>query len=349
MSAAGRIDLIIGPMFAGKTTELMRRIQRFELQHRRCVFFTYSESHDSDTVVNLSSHDSVTHSAIPCSSLLPLFRVGLRHDVIAVDEGQFFPDVVEFCQILANSAKTVLVAGLDGTFQRKPFGTFLNLVSSCESITRLTAVCRVTGTEAPFTKRIVPGDTLQLIGGADAYSAASRAAYFNLENPGEIELVIGPVKSGKTTEIKRLLNRHKLAGRRGVLIMHRDMPGDSEPASIQTEVVDALPDAASLESYDIIGVDEGHRFDGIAEWADALANQGKKVVVAALDGDSAQKAYPRVTEMIPLCETVRKLDSVCPFTGLPAPFSVIEGTHAVPISRCALLGGCASFAGLALM
>ena len=342
MSAAGRIDLIIGPMFAGKTTELMRRIHRFELQHRRCVFFTFCESNKSDMVVNLSSHDSVTHSAIPCAQLLPLFCVGMRHDVIAVDEGQFFPDVVEFCQILANSAKTVLVAGLDGTFQRKPFGNFLNLIAHCESITRLTAVCRVTGNEAPFTKRLVSEDSLQLIGGADSYSATSRAAYFGIEHPGRIDLIIGPVKSGKTTDILRVLTRHRIAGLQSLLILPSDMPGESETASITTKVVDVLPDIRELTDFDIIGVDEGHRFNGIATWADALANSGKKVVIAACDGDAEQRAYPGVIELIPRCEGVRKLDSICPFTGVAAPFWVLHGQKAFPISRCALLGGCAS-------
>ena len=203
-TAAGRIDLIIGPMFAGKTTELIRRVHRLELQGYKCVFFTYSESKSSDTVINLSSHDSVTHSAVPCSSLLPCFHVGMAHDVIAIDEGHFFPDVVEFCRLLANSAKIVIVAGLDGTFQRKPFGKFLNLISRCETITRLTAICKETGDEAPFTCRTVPLEDMKLIGGSDVYSAAARRVFCHVKNPGEVELVIGPVKSGKTAELIRI-------------------------------------------------------------------------------------------------------------------------------------------------
>ena len=79
----------------------------------------------------------------------------MKFDVVAVDEGQFFNDIVGVCERLANEGKIVIVAALDGTFQRKPFGNILNLVPLAERLTKLSAVCVECGKEAAFTKRII--------------------------------------------------------------------------------------------------------------------------------------------------------------------------------------------------
>jgi thymidine kinase len=102
-------------------------------------------------------------------------------------------------------------------------------------------------------------------------------------------------------------------------------------------VVEELPEVDLLTGYDVIGVDEGHRFDNIAEWADALANKGLRVNISALDGDIKRDAYPPIIRLLPFCERVQKFDSVCELTGLPAPFSAIQNGIIVPISRMALL------------
>ena len=64
-----------------------------------------------------------------------------KFEVVAIDEGQFFPDIVEFCEAMANKGIIVIVAALDGTFQRKPFGKILELLPLAEKVTKLTAVC----------------------------------------------------------------------------------------------------------------------------------------------------------------------------------------------------------------
>lgn len=75
--------------------------------------------------------------------------------MIGVDEGQFFSEIVEFCETLANKDKIVLVSALDGTFERKPFGNIINLIPLAEKVTKLCAVCVYCTNEAAFTKRIV--------------------------------------------------------------------------------------------------------------------------------------------------------------------------------------------------
>ncbi|EAY18496.1 ThyB, putative [Trichomonas vaginalis G3] len=332
----GRIEVVVGPMFAGKTTEMLRRIDRAELGRRRCVVMKYDKDQRYSTD-KVSTHDQYMHDAIPCNELMPHFNECLAYETIGIDEGQFFPDVVEFSEKLANYGKTVIVAALDGTFQRKPFGSVLELMAKCESLTKLTAVCCKTGGEAAFSKRTVNSDSIELIGGAESYTAASRSAFFGTNTSGEIHLTVGPVKSGKTTELLRVLNRYVIAGRKVVCIRPEDVVDHHNP-KFEMKLVRDLPDIASLSNYDVIGIDEAQKFKNLADWADELANSGKIVMVSAVDGDEQHHAYPGIIELFPRCEKVMKLDSVCPLTGLPAPFSaVIDGIRMIPISRLGIM------------
>ena len=333
---AGRIEVIVGPMFAGKTTEMLRRIDRAELGRRRCIVMKYNKD-QRYSVEKVSTHDENMHDAIPCAELMPHFNTCLAYDVVGVDEGQFFPDVVEFSEKLANYGKTVIVAALDGTFQRRPFGHVLELMSKCESITKLTAVCKVTGGDAAFSKRTVNSNDIELIGGAESYTAASRSAFNEKPTNGQINLTIGPVKSGKTTELLRVLNRYVIAGRKVVFIRPADIVDHHKP-KFEMKLVENLPSMEELQDYDVIGVDEAQRFPNIADWADDLADAGKIVTISSVDGDQARKPFQNIIELFPRCETVHKLDSICPLTGLPAPFTAnVDGLKLIPISRLGML------------
>ena len=100
--------------------------------------------------------------------------------VIGVDEGQFFNDVVEFCENMANQGKIVIVAALDGTFERKPFRSILDLVPLAESVVKLTAVCNICHREAAFTKRKGNETAVEIIGGTDMYMAVCRRCYHGM-------------------------------------------------------------------------------------------------------------------------------------------------------------------------
>eukprot|EP01133_Synstelium_polycarpum_P005881 gene5881-6803_t len=154
-------------MFSGKTTELIRRIKRFNLANKKCLLIKYSKDTRYNNGVNDSSLLYTHDNAFPCSELKEAESRAADFDVIGIDEGQFFADVVPFSEQLANQGKTVIVAALDGTFQRRPFGSVLDLVPKAENITKLTAVCMICYKDASFTRRIVEDDTVELIGGAD--------------------------------------------------------------------------------------------------------------------------------------------------------------------------------------
>lgn len=118
--------------------------------------------------------------AVPAACLEDVRSLALKACVIGIDEGQFFPDTVEFCEEMANLGKTVIVAALDGTFQRKAFGNILNLVPLAESVVKLHAVCMQCYKEAAYTKRIGAEKELEVIGGADKYQAVCRRCYGDL-------------------------------------------------------------------------------------------------------------------------------------------------------------------------
>ena len=98
--------------------------------------------------------------------------------VIGLDEGQFFTDVVEFAENLANIGKTVVIAALDGTYQRQKFNRILELVPLSEHVVKLNAVCMMCAGDAAFTKRIKSNDDrLEVIGGAETYMATCRECH----------------------------------------------------------------------------------------------------------------------------------------------------------------------------
>ncbi|XP_074081149.1 thymidine kinase, cytosolic isoform X1 [Macrotis lagotis] len=172
----GQIQVILGPMFSGKSTELMRRVRRFQIAQYKCLVIKYAK--DTRYGKSFSTHDRNTMEALPACLLRDVAQDALAVTVIGIDEGQFFPDIVEFSETMANAGKTVIVAALDGTFQRKAFGNILNLVPLAESVVKLTAVCMECFREAAYTKRLGVEKEVEVIGGADKYHSVCRICYF---------------------------------------------------------------------------------------------------------------------------------------------------------------------------
>lgn len=104
------------------------------------------------------------------------------YDCIGIDEGQFFPDLVQWVEEMANAGKHIIVAALDGTFQRKPFGDVLDLIPMAEAVTKLTAVCMQCHQPASFSKRLGDETEVEVIGGAEKYISVCRSCYFRAEN-----------------------------------------------------------------------------------------------------------------------------------------------------------------------
>ncbi|XP_064643080.1 thymidine kinase, cytosolic-like [Lineus longissimus] len=172
----GQIQIIFGPMFSGKSTELIRRMKRYQIAKYECLVIKYAKDtrYDQDGV---ATHDKQVLKAVGANELSEIKEEARKAEVIGIDEGQFFPDIVLFCEKMADRGKIVIVAALDGTYQRKGFGQILNLVPLAESIVKLTAVCMICFKEASFTKRTSVEEEVEVIGGEDKYLAVCRDCF----------------------------------------------------------------------------------------------------------------------------------------------------------------------------
>ena len=144
-------------MFSGKSTELIRRLLRFKIAQYQCLIIKYANDKRYTEEEAISTHDKVMIPAVSSTSLNELknvYKIGDDYDVIGIDEGQFFPDVIEFSEEMANLGKTVIIAALDGTYQRKGFANILELVPLAEHVIKLTAVCMICFEDGSYTKRI---------------------------------------------------------------------------------------------------------------------------------------------------------------------------------------------------
>lgn len=182
--------MIVGPMFAGKTTSLLRRVQSEALNGRNVAIIKSNK----DTRYGLES--IVTHDGckFPCWALADLSSFRQKFgalayeelDVIGIDEAQFFGDLYDFCQKAADhDGKTVVVAGLDGDYSRRSFGSVLDIIPLADSVTKLTARCEMCGKHALFTLRKTDEMETELIGGAEIYMPVCRQHYITGQNAME--------------------------------------------------------------------------------------------------------------------------------------------------------------------
>ncbi|XP_051125134.1 thymidine kinase a-like isoform X1 [Andrographis paniculata] len=179
---SGEIHVIVGPMFAGKTTTLLKRMKS-ESSNGRNVAVIKSSKDVRYGVDYIVTHDGEKLPCLPLSDLSE-FREKLgdeaydKLDVIGIDEAQFFGDLYDFCSNVADhDGKTVIVAGLDGDYLRRSFGSVLDIIPIADSVTKLTARCEVCGKKAFFTLRKTNEVQTELIAGADVYMPVCRKHY----------------------------------------------------------------------------------------------------------------------------------------------------------------------------
>mmetsp|Transcript_12919 Transcript_12919/g.23445 ORF Transcript_12919/g.23445 Transcript_12919/m.23445 type:complete len:246 (+) Transcript_12919:2-739(+) len=173
----GRLEVIMGPMFAGKTSALLERI-RVEEKTGKSVLVIKSATDTRYSTDAIVSHDGDNRK---CSAVAELKSVPesliKAADVVAVDEAQFFPDLYRFCRDVADGGQIVIVAGLDGDFKRERFGQLLDIAPLADAVVKLKANCAICGEEAPFTARNVSDDEQTLVGGEETYTPLCRKHY----------------------------------------------------------------------------------------------------------------------------------------------------------------------------
>src|SRR6202020_1054341 len=180
----GRLEVITGPMFSGKSEELIRRLKRARLAAPRVACF----KPDIDLRYHrtaIASHSSQTHDAAivtPTSDSLKveLFESNRIHevDVIGLDEVQFFDEgIIHLALELVHLGKRVILAGLDTTFANEPFGPVPALMALSDEVTKLSAVCMVCGAPAIHTQRLGASQELVVVGAAGLYEARCPAHF----------------------------------------------------------------------------------------------------------------------------------------------------------------------------
>lgn len=184
---AGLIEVICGPMFSGKTEELIRRLKRAKIAKQRVVVFKPRIDNRYDEV-QIVSHSSQKIPSIPVEDTESmqhcLKQLGGQVDVVGVDEAQFFDDsLLPFIENLANSGVRVVVAGLDQDYLGRPFGVMPHLLAIADVVTKQYAVCMVCSAPASKTQRIADDQTAdvptqQVLVGADKlYEARCRRCH----------------------------------------------------------------------------------------------------------------------------------------------------------------------------
>jgi len=180
---SGKLELIIGPMFSGKSTELIRRIRLLQKIDKK-VLVTKPQIDIRYNQDKITSHN---YESVDCKVLSRLDEICdddiLNYDTVIVDEGQFFPDLVNtITRWVNNYSVNIIVGGLDGDFQRKPIGHILDLIPMADRCVKLNSLCNICkdGTEAPFSFRLVKSNDIVLVGGSESYIPVCRKHFINL-------------------------------------------------------------------------------------------------------------------------------------------------------------------------
>ncbi len=177
----GSIEVVCGPMFAGKTEELIRRIKRLEYAKKSFLVFK-PKIDDRYSQTAIVSHNKNEKNAIEIENSTEILTYDLKDvEAVIIDEAQFFDDqIIWVADKLADKGIRVIVGGLDRDFRGDPFGPMPGLLAIAEEVTKLTAICVKTGEPATRTQRLINGkpahynDPIVLIGAEESYEPRSR-------------------------------------------------------------------------------------------------------------------------------------------------------------------------------
>lgn len=189
---SGWLEVICGPMFSGKSEELMRRLRRAKIARRRVQVFKPAQDirYSSEEIV---SHSAVRMASLPVNSTAEIIeQLDWRSQVVGIDEVNMLDTgLVEVVEKLADSGKQVILAGLDTDYLGRPFPPIPELLARAEYITKTLAVCVRCGAPAKHTQRLVRQDDLIVVGATGMYEARCRSC-FESGYPLQESLQFGP-------------------------------------------------------------------------------------------------------------------------------------------------------------
>jgi len=174
---SGWIEVICGPMFSGKTEELIRRLVRSQIAQQKVTIFkpTLDNRYSEDYIV---SHNKRKIRSLTVKKASDIVKYSQDSNVIGIDEAQFFDlSLVSICKKLADNGKRIVIAGLEKDFQAIPFGPMPQLLVDAEYVTKVNAICIRCGNPANFSQRISDEKKQVVIGEIDKYEARCRKCY----------------------------------------------------------------------------------------------------------------------------------------------------------------------------
>lgn len=177
MRRSGRIEVVCGSMFSGKTEELIRRMKRAKFAKQSVEIFkpAIDTRYSDEDVV---SHDHTSIPSTPVESSGSILLLSSNTDVVGIDEAQFFDDgIIDVCNELANRGVRVIVAGLDMDFKGLPFGPMPALCAIADDVTKVHAICVRCGSLAYVSHRIVEGEKRVMLGEMAEYEPLCRECY----------------------------------------------------------------------------------------------------------------------------------------------------------------------------
>lgn len=192
-SKCGFLDIIIGPMFSGKTNYILKELTVFSIMGSKVLYINHSLDNRSASLFSthnpLLKYDDIKGiSLIKTDNLYDLSELCSNFLVIAIDEAQFFSNLKDFVMdLVEKKGKRVIVAGLSGDFNRNSFGGIFELISYCDRITKLSSFCKVCAydkkiKDAHFSHKKCKSDTNISVGGEDDYIPLCRECYINFNS-----------------------------------------------------------------------------------------------------------------------------------------------------------------------
>ena len=196
------ITTIIGPMFSGKTSELIRLIDRKRIAGKKCLIIKHTQDTRFDNDItdqccrdnSLCSKHVTTYSEIKyhkcdidylseVNNHRAAIYIKYGYQVIGIEEGFFFSGITEFCNELANNGIEIIVATLESSYKQELFPEIGSLIANSEYVIKLTAICiRCKDREASFNIRIVDSDKEILVGGMDMYQCVCRKCLLEFQH-----------------------------------------------------------------------------------------------------------------------------------------------------------------------
>jgi len=309
---SGTITLLLGPSFAGKTTELIRQINRHKVMQKKICLILPDEKQSDAKKFHFIKGQILFPSLLIDIIEHPVF---LDADIIAIDDLHLFLDTLEVIPFMADKLnKKIICAGLDNNSKRDFYANVCDLIPKCEYVNKLTAFCseKCDGSPAIFTKE-----------NNGKYFAVSRKAYIGNPETGYLHIITGPMFSGKTTELIRIAKQYQSINKKILAINYsKDTRYDKEAnifshdkqkfESLPLETLDGLLENKKIIDNDVILIDEIQFFKNCFKIIQNLVeNLNKTVIISGLDGDYLQNPFGDICRLIAFSDKLTRLNAIC--------------------------------------